>query len=134
MIQLKLIEGRTPKNVELSLTILPTKRNGARYTPKVLTAQRAGALGVIVADDGRCGNSFGQLCVHGSDPPVGWAALDMPRPWLEVRVPVVLMLQEDADRLTAAAGAVAEEAESMAWSSLYDGWLDSMSSSSSAIG
>lgn len=99
---------------------------------KVLTAQRAGALGVIVADDGRCGNSFGQLCVHGSDPPGGWAALDMPRPWLEVRVPVVLMLKEDADRLTAAAGAVAEEAESMAWSSLYDGWLDSMDSSSSA--
>lgn len=101
----------------------------------MLTAQRAGALGVIVADDGRCGNSFGQLCVHGSDPPEGWAALDMPRPWLEVRVPVVLMLREDAERLTAAAGAAAEEAESMAWSSLYDGWLDSMgSSSSSSVG
>lgn len=88
---------------------------------------------MIVADDGRCGNSFGQLCVHGSDPPEGWAALDMPRPWLQVRVPVVLMLREDAERLMTAAGVVAEEAESMAWSSLYDGWLDSMGSSSSWI-
>lgn len=98
----------------------------------MLTAQRAGALGVIVADDGRCGGKFGQLCVHGSDPPEGWAALDMPRPWLGVRVPVVLMLREDAEMLTAAAGAVEEEVQSMAWSSLYDGWLDSMGSSSSS--
>ncbi|CAN0058790.1 unnamed protein product, partial [Ectocarpus sp. 13 AM-2016] len=83
--------------------------------PIVLAAQRAGALGVIVADDGRCGSSFGQLCVYGSDPPEGWAALDMPRPWLDVRVPVVLMLREDAERLTAAAGAAAAHAESKAW-------------------
>eukprot|EP00752_Nemacystus_decipiens_P004507 g4115.t1 len=114
--------------------LVVVERGDIPIVHKVLTAQRAGALGVIVADDGRCGNNFGQLCVHGSDPPVGWAALDMPRPWLEVRVPVVLMLQEDADRLTAAAGAVAEEVESMAWSSLYDGWFDSTGSSSSAIG
>ncbi len=87
---------------------------------------------MIVADDGRCGNSFGQLCVHGSDPPAGWAALDMPRPWREVRVPVVLMLHKDAEKLTAAAEAAAAEVESMAWSSLYDGWADSMSTSSSS--
>lgn len=96
---------------------------------KVLNAQRAGALGVIVADDGRCGATFDQLCVHGSDPPEGWAALDLPRPWLEVRVPVVLMLAEDAERLVREAVEAAEEAEkTMAWSSLYDGWLGSSSS------
>lgn len=53
-------------------------------TTQVLNAQRAGALGVIVADNGRCGNTFDQLCVPGSDPPERWAALDLPRPWLEV--------------------------------------------------
>lgn len=40
---------------------------------------------MIVADDGRCRNTFDQLCVPGSDPAEGWAALDLPRPWLEVR-------------------------------------------------
>lgn len=88
---------------------------------KVLNAQRAGALGVIVSDDGRCGNTFDQLCVYGSDPPEGWAALDLTRPWLEVRVPVVLMLTEDAAMLITEIGAVAEETEALAWSSLYDG-------------
>ncbi|CAM9100452.1 unnamed protein product [Pylaiella littoralis] len=122
-----LVNGRFVRN-----RLVMVERGDIPIVHKVLDAQRAGALGVIVADDGRCGNSFGQLCVHGSDPPEGWAALDMPRPWLQVRVPVVLMLREDAERLAVAAGAAAEEVEAMAWSSLYDGWLDSMGSSSSA--
>lgn len=82
---------------------------------------------MIVADDGRCGSTFNQLCVYGSDPPEGWASLDLLRPWLEVHVPVVLMLQEDAARLMAEAGEAAEEVETMAWSSLYDGWHSSSS-------
>lgn len=65
------------------------------------------------------------MCVYGSDPPEGWAALDLPRPWLEVRVPVVLMLLEDAERLTWDAVKAAEEVEVMAWSSLYDEWYGS---------
>lgn len=80
---------------------------------------------MIIADDGQCGNTFDQLCMHGSSPPKGWAALDLPRPWLEVRVPVVLMLATDAERLARQAGEAAEEVEAMAWSSLYDGWFDS---------
>lgn len=80
---------------------------------------------MIVADDGRCGHTFDQLCVPGSDPPEGWAALDLPRPWLEVRIPVVLMLAKDAEKLAAEAGVAAEEAGAMAWSSLYDGWMGS---------
>lgn len=89
---------------------------------------------MIIADDGQCGKGFNQLCVYGSDPPEGWAALDLPRPWLEVRIPVVLMLAEDAGWLRAEAGQAAEEAEAMAWSSLYDGWYSSSSTSSSAMG
>lgn len=80
-----------------------------------------------MADDGRCGQTFDQLCVPGSDPPEGWAALDLLRPWLQVRVPVVLMLARDAGILRAEVWEAAREVEGMAWSSLYDGWYDSSS-------
>ena len=76
-------------------------------------------------DDGRCEGSFDQFCVYGSIPPDGWAALDLPRPWLEVRIPVVLMLEKEASRLMADARAAEKEAEAFAWSSLYDGWMES---------
>ncbi|CAN0448595.1 unnamed protein product, partial [Laminaria digitata] len=77
------------------------------YIPQVLNAQRAGALGVLVVDDGRCSGTFDQLCVHGSDPPEGWAAHDQPRLWNEVLVPVVLVFREDAERLMEEAGLAA---------------------------
>lgn len=37
------------------------------------------------------------------------------------------MLESDAAKLRAEAGEIAEEVESMAWTSLYDGWLSSSS-------
>ena len=106
----------------------------AQNISQVLNAQRAGALGVLVADDGRCSGTFDQLCVHGSDPPEGWAAHDQPRLWNHVLVPVVLILQEDAERLMEEVGVAAAEAESMAWSSLYDGWQAHATSSCEGSG
>lgn len=106
-------------------TVIKQTNGSPLLRKKVLNAQRAGALGVIIADDGRCGGSFDQLCVYGSNPPDGWAALDLPRLWLEVRVPVVLMLKADASWLMAEARVTEQEAEAFAWSSLYDGWTDS---------
>ncbi|CAN0045858.1 unnamed protein product, partial [Choristocarpus tenellus] len=87
-----------------------------------MNAQRAGALGVIVADNGQCGDQFGQLCVYGSaPPPLGyWAALDLPRPWLEVRVPVVLMLERDVARVREEARRARDATTPLTSSSLYD--------------
>ncbi|CAN0349044.1 unnamed protein product, partial [Discosporangium mesarthrocarpum] len=89
---------------------------------KVLNAQRAGALGVVVADDGRCGDKFGQLCVHGSTPPPegGWAELDLPLPWEEVRVPVVLMLARAAEEVRGSIKEAGEAVKTLQWTSLHD--------------
>ena len=38
---------------------------------------------------------------------------------------MVLMLEKEASRLMADARAAEKEAEAFAWSSLYDGWMES---------
>ena len=57
----------------------------------------AGALAVVVADDGRCAD-LDQYCVPGADRSRGeaFARLDLQRPWAGVHVPVVLILADAA--------------------------------------
>jgi len=57
----------------------------------------AGALAVVVADDGRCAD-LDQYCVPGADRSrgEGFGRLDLPRPWADVHVPFVLILSDDA--------------------------------------
>jgi len=82
--------------------VLLVERGGCPLVQKVLTAQKAGALGVIIVDDGRC-EKFDQHCVPGSDKVLsegqGFAAQDHPGDWRKVRIPAVLVLADDGEVL-----------------------------------
>ena len=73
------------------------KRGAVPFVSKALAAQRAGALALVVADDGDC-DGLDQYCVPGGDRArgEGFARLDLPRPWLDVHIPVLLVLADDA--------------------------------------
>ena len=73
------------------------ERGRVPLATKALHAQQAGALAVVIADDGRCDN-LDQYCVPGSDKKDGdgFAKLDNPRPWAPIHIPVVLILAPDA--------------------------------------
>ena len=67
---------------------------------KAAAAQDAGALGIIVTDMGNC-TAFDQFCSPGADKSrgEGFARLDLARPWERIKIPVVMMLRDDADKL-----------------------------------
>ena len=73
------------------------KRGQCPLATKALLAQRAGALGVVIADNGKC-TALDQYCVPGADRSRGeaWARLDLQRPWAGVHIPVVLVLADSA--------------------------------------
>ena len=73
------------------------KRGAVPLVVKALAAQRAGALALVVADDGDC-DGLDQYCVPGGDRArgEGFARLDLPRPWLDLHIPVLLVLADDA--------------------------------------
>ena len=73
------------------------KRGAVPLVAKALAAQRAGALALVVADDGDC-DGLDQYCVPGGDRArgEGFARLDLPRPWLDLHIPVLLVLADDA--------------------------------------
>lgn len=74
--------------------ILLARRGGLSFAKKALNAQRAGALALVVFDDGQC-DHLDQYCVPGADRArnEGFAALDNARAWRDVRIPVGLILQ-----------------------------------------
>lgn len=67
---------------------------------KIRAVQTAGAIGVIIVDDGRC-TAFDQLCMPGADLSRGekFAVRDVEDPWLTIRLPVILLLRSDAANL-----------------------------------
>ena len=73
------------------------KRGAVPLVTKALAAQKAGALAAVIADDGAC-TDLDQYCLPGADKArgEGWARLDLPRPWLDVHIPVLLILAGDA--------------------------------------
>ena len=81
--------------------IVVISRGGVPFRTKVLNAQQAGAIGVIITDDGRCGSSYDQLCVPGADKSrgEGFAMTDDATLWKEVRIPVVLLHATEASVL-----------------------------------
>lgn len=87
------------------------ERGRCPLVEKVHTLQSAGALAVIIADDGRC-EQFDQHCVPGSDKvgslgQHGFARNDLALPWRSVRIPAALVLKEDGDRLRRLIGSLA---------------------------
>jgi PA domain len=86
--------------------IVLIRRGGVPLVTKVLAAQNAGAIGVIITDDGRCtkAGGFNQFCVPGSTLSLGWAQEDDTELWHTVRIPHVIMYKETAADLLKFAG------------------------------
>lgn len=80
-------------------------RGGIGLAFKVRKAYNAGAVGVILVDDGRC-TTFNQKCMPGADKvrDEGFAALDIPQMWDNIRIPTLFVLKDDAIRLTSLIG------------------------------
>ena len=83
---------------EVEHRIAVVKRGGGVPIVRLaLAAQAAGALAVVVVDDGRCDGIFDQFCALGADKSKGelWGEVDLARPWLDLRTPTVLVLQSE---------------------------------------
>jgi PA domain len=89
--------------------IVMIRRGGVPLVTKVLAAQNAGAIGVIVTDDGRCAKNggFDQFCVPGSTSSSGWAQEDDIELWHTIKIPHVIMRQGNAADLIALASDIA---------------------------
>ncbi|ETL90756.1 hypothetical protein L917_10617 [Phytophthora nicotianae] len=88
--------------------VLLAVRGGVPLVFKVHHAQRAGALGLIIADaNGHCAGGFDQSCVPGSDKirGEGFAAQERHVLWDQAHIPCVLVLKEAAQELLARFGA-----------------------------
>ena len=83
---------------EVEHRIAVVQRGGVPIVRLALAAQAAGAIAVVVVDSsGRCNGHFDQYCVLGADKTRGefWAQVDLPRPWLDLRIPTVLVQKEE---------------------------------------
>lgn len=80
--------------------VVLVERGAVSLVDKVLRAQAAGAIGVVVTDTGECA-AFDQLCSPGAEKKNGdgFAKYDLREPWSKVRIPVALLLYEDAETL-----------------------------------
>eukprot|EP00607_Mallomonas_marina_P009808 CAMPEP_0182418656 /NCGR_PEP_ID=MMETSP1167-20130531/3024_1 /TAXON_ID=2988 /ORGANISM="Mallomonas Sp, Strain CCMP3275" /LENGTH=478 /DNA_ID=CAMNT_0024592955 /DNA_START=444 /DNA_END=1880 /DNA_ORIENTATION=- len=67
---------------------------------KARHAQDAGALAVLIIDNGQC-VTFDQQCVPGSEKRrrERWGAIDTPAPWASIRIPVLLLLRSESASL-----------------------------------
>jgi len=77
-------------------------RGGAPLRTKILHAQRAGAVGVMIYDNTRkCNKKFDQRCSPGGDKSKGsgFAAQDTPDSWSEITIPSVLIREVDGRRI-----------------------------------
>ncbi len=75
-------------------------RGNIGFVHKVKVLQKAGALAVIIVDNGKC-TSFNQACIPGADKSKGenFALKDMSGPWENVRIPVYFILYDDAIKM-----------------------------------
>mmetsp|Transcript_30867 Transcript_30867/g.57580 ORF Transcript_30867/g.57580 Transcript_30867/m.57580 type:complete len:234 (-) Transcript_30867:313-1014(-) len=67
---------------------------------KVTTLQRAGAVGVVIADSGECDNAF-KSCGNriGSASEGGLSAYDFAETWSAIKIPVVIVTKDMAEKL-----------------------------------
>ncbi|KAG3089633.1 hypothetical protein PI124_g17833 [Phytophthora idaei] len=87
--------------------VLLAVRGGVPFVFKLHHAQRAGALGLVIADaNGYCAGGFDQSCVPGSDKRrgEGFAAQERHILWERAHIPCVLVLKEAALELLARFG------------------------------
>ncbi|KAJ8601826.1 hypothetical protein CTAYLR_009057 [Chrysophaeum taylorii] len=94
--------SETLRNADaVSQRVVLVRRGNAPLAFKARRAQAAGALAMVVADDGQCEDKLDQYCVPGADRSRGekFAATDNPKAWDGLRIPVALILHRDALRV-----------------------------------
>jgi len=89
-------DSRHSHDSHMAGKIAVVQRGHVPIVKKAMYAQRAGAIAVIVLDDGQC-EAFDQRCMPGSDKKHGerFASEDVPGTWKKIKVPVVLMHGRD---------------------------------------
>lgn len=83
---------------ELAGRVVVVDRGVVPLVDKVLLAQKAGAVGVVIADDGNCKAEF-ECGRVGSARMGGFSGRDPWQSWRDVEIPAVLVMPEVADRL-----------------------------------
>lgn len=95
-------EDRIVNQAEFVGRIVLVDRGIVSLQEKALGIQNARAMALIIADDGKCNESF-QFCGPraGSVMEGGFAAHDEPQSWENIHIPVLLVTSETADNLRA---------------------------------
>ena len=85
---------------QLAGRVVFVDRGGVPLVEKVLAAQNAGAVGVLIADDGNCTGHY-ECGRAGSPRDGGFSKRDPWQNWRDVDVPAMLIMKAEADRLRA---------------------------------
>merc|ERR1712196_556431 len=106
-------EDELSNTEEVKGAVVIVRRGKVPFLTKAKQASRAGALGLIIVDDGRCSgeddyvwDDKSQLCVVGSvrGNGDGFAREGHPEGWQNVNIPAFLVLKESGDDLFALIG------------------------------
>ena len=88
------MDGAIANHKDLDHRIAVVKRGGGvPLVKKAEAAQKAGAIALVILDDGKCEGIYDQYCVRGASKALGelWGELDPPRLWQAIHIPVVLL-------------------------------------------
>jgi hypothetical protein len=85
---------------ELRGNVAFVERGGVRFVTKALHVQRAGAVALVIVDNGQCerGSDF-ECSPLGSRATGGWARREPWEDWVDVYIPVVMLMPRQGDRL-----------------------------------
>ena len=84
---------------DLSGNIALIDRGTVPIVAKVQRAQAAGAIGVVIVDDGDCDNDFDCDKLGSRGDGYGWSAQDHAERWRGIKIPSILTLQVHGDGL-----------------------------------
>ena len=83
---------------ELTGNVALVHRSATPLVQKILHAQEAGAVGVVLVDDGSCGDDL--ECGRAGSPRLGgFAPKDDAEAWRKVKIPAVLVSEASGDRI-----------------------------------
>lgn len=85
---------------QLTGRVVVVDRGGVPLVEKVLAAQHAGSVAVLIADDGNCTGHY-ECGRAGSPRDGGFSKRDPWQNWRDVAIPAVLIMKAEADRLRA---------------------------------
>ncbi|CAM9716974.1 unnamed protein product [Phaeothamnion confervicola] len=85
--------------VDLAGRVVLVERGRVSIMDKIVRAQAAGAVAVIVVDNGACDDEFADCGRSGGKEQGGFAYRDDPRAWEAVKVPAVLVTAANGERL-----------------------------------